>query len=65
MRLGIKDSQTMANILETSINTIYTYKNRIKSKALVQGDDFERKLMDVKFDDLNSAVATKRRLTKS
>ena len=49
MRLGIKDSQTIANILETSISTIYTYKNRIKSKAIVEGDDFEKKIMDIKF----------------
>lgn len=65
MRLGIKDSQTMANILETSISTIYTYKNRIRSKALVQGDDFEKKLMDVKFVDLTSPAPTKRILTKA
>ncbi|MFD2146979.1 DUF6377 domain-containing protein [Mucilaginibacter antarcticus] len=49
MRLGINDSQTIADILETSISTIYTYKNRIKSKSLVDGNDFYRVIMDIKF----------------
>lgn len=54
MRLGIKDSQTIANILETTISTIYTYKNRIKSKALIQGNDFYDVIMDIKFVDLET-----------
>lgn len=54
MRLGIKDSQTIANILETSISTIYTYKNRVKTKALVQGNDFYDVIMDIKFGDLEA-----------
>ncbi|OKS87006.1 DUF6377 domain-containing protein [Mucilaginibacter polytrichastri] len=52
MRLGIKDNQTIANILESAVSTIYTYKIRIKSKALFQGDDFENKIMDIKFVDI-------------
>jgi hypothetical protein len=51
MRLGIKDNQTIANILESAVSTIYTYKMRIKSKALVQGDNFENKIMEIKFID--------------
>lgn len=57
MRLGIKDSQTIANILETSISTIYTYKNRIKAKALVHGNDFYDVIMDIKFVDLERDVS--------
>ena len=34
MRLGISDVETIANILEYSVNTIYVYKMRIKAKAL-------------------------------
>ena len=33
---------------------IYTYKIRIKSKALVQGDDFENKIMEIKFVDVDN-----------
>ncbi|MEO6977137.1 MAG: DUF6377 domain-containing protein, partial [Mucilaginibacter sp.] len=54
MRLGIKDNQTIANILESAVSTIYTYKIRIKSKALVQGDEFENKIMEIKFVDISN-----------
>lgn len=51
MRLGIKDTQTIANILETTVSTVYTYKNRIKTKALFHGDEFDNKIMEIKFVD--------------
>ena len=51
MRLGIRDTQTIANILESTISTVYTYKNRIKAKALLHGEDFENKIMEIKFVD--------------
>lgn len=51
VRLGIKDSQTIANILENTISTIYTYKFRIKSKAIVQGEEFDKMIMEIKFND--------------
>jgi tetratricopeptide (TPR) repeat protein len=54
MRLGIKDNQTIANILESTVSTIYTYKIRVKSKAFVQGDDFENRIMEIKFVDLDN-----------
>jgi len=51
IRLGIKDSQTIANILENTISTIYTYKFRVKSKAIVQGEEFDKMIMEIKFND--------------
>ncbi|WDF56715.1 DUF6377 domain-containing protein [Mucilaginibacter sp. KACC 22063] len=48
MRLGIKDNQTIASILENSLSTIYTYKTRVKSKAVVKPDDFDKKIMEIK-----------------
>ncbi|HVW94538.1 MAG TPA: DUF6377 domain-containing protein [Mucilaginibacter sp.] len=54
MRLGINDNETIANILEYSVNTIYVYKMRIKAKALVPSDQFDHKIMDIKaVDGLN------------
>jgi len=53
MRLGIKDNRTIANILQSAVSTIYTYKIRIKSKALVQGDEFENRIMEINFVDSN------------
>ena len=40
VRLGICDNQRIAEILRTSINTVYTYRSTIKSRAL-QRDRFE------------------------
>lgn len=51
MRLGIKDTQTIANILESTVSTVYTYKNRIKTKAILHGEDFDSKIMEIKFVD--------------
>ncbi|KQR72734.1 DUF6377 domain-containing protein [Pedobacter sp. Leaf176] len=48
MRLGIKDVQAIATILEYSVNTIYVYKMRIKAKAFVSGDEFDARIMAVK-----------------
>ena len=52
MRLGISDNETIANILEYSVNTIYVYKMRIKAKALVPSDQFDHRIMDIKAVDL-------------
>ena len=40
IRLGIVDNQKIADILRSSITTIYTYRSKIKSRAL-QKDTFE------------------------
>jgi hypothetical protein len=48
MRLGISDTEAIASILEYSVNTIYVYKMRIKAKALVPNDQFDRKIMEIK-----------------
>ena len=52
MRLGITDNETIANILEYSVNTIYVYKMRIKAKAIVPSDQFDHRIMDIKAVDL-------------
>lgn len=51
MRLGINDNETIANILEYSVNTIYVYKMRIKAKALVPSEQFDQKIMSIKAID--------------
>lgn len=52
MRLGINDNETIANILEYSVSTIYVYKMRIKAKALVHSDQFDSKIMAIKVVDV-------------
>ncbi|WP_158795510.1 DUF6377 domain-containing protein [Pedobacter sp. L105] len=51
IRLGINELETIAKILNYSASTVYTYKVRIKSKALVPAEDFEKKIMEIKFTD--------------
>lgn len=46
-RLGIRDSNQVANFLDLSVATIYTYKTRTKSKSDYK-IEFERKIMAIK-----------------
>ena len=46
-RLGIQDSKQVADFLEISVATVYTYKTRIKSKSLYK-NNFEEKIMSIK-----------------
>jgi len=46
-RLGIQDANQMADFLELSVATIYTYKTRIKSKSKMK-DTFEEQIMAIR-----------------
>jgi hypothetical protein len=48
MRLGVSSNEKVAEILDLSINTIYSYKTRVKKKALVPADDFMAHLGKIK-----------------
>jgi hypothetical protein len=48
IRLGIKDNEKIAQVLNLSLNTIYTYKTKIKNKSLVSNEVFEEKIMEIK-----------------
>ena len=48
IRLGISDTEKIAKILNYSVNTIYAYKTRVKSKSRIANDEFERKIMEIK-----------------
>jgi hypothetical protein len=47
IRMGIHDTEKIAKILDYSINTIYNYKARVKSKSIIPNDEFESKIMEV------------------
>jgi tetratricopeptide (TPR) repeat protein len=55
LRLGIHDSEKIARILGYSVNTIYAYKNRIKSKSTLPNDVFEQKIMEIKTVSMENA----------
>ncbi len=48
IRLGIHDAEKIARILGYSVNTIYAYKNRVKSKSILPNEEFEGKIMQIR-----------------
>ena len=46
IRLGIKHNEKIAQILGYSVNTIYTYKTKIRNKSIVDNDAFDKKLIE-------------------
>ena len=48
IRLGINENDKIANILGFSVNTIYTYKTRIKNKSTVPNEEFEKRIMEIR-----------------
>lgn len=44
MRLGISDTNRVAQILNFSVNTIYAYRNRLRNRA-INRDTFEKEIM--------------------
>lgn len=50
IRLGIDDSNKIANFLHYSINTIYTYRNKVKNKA-IDRDNFENNILKIDSSD--------------
>ena len=49
MRLGINDSAKLSQVLGLSINTIYTYRNRLKGRA-IDRKNFDRDVQSIAFD---------------
>ncbi|HEY4065211.1 MAG TPA: DUF6377 domain-containing protein [Puia sp.] len=48
IRMGIHDNEKIARILEYSVNTINTYKTRIKNKSIVANEEFEQRIMEIR-----------------
>ena len=47
IRLGITDSERIAHFLAYSVNTINTYKTRVKNKSIVNNEEFEQRIMEI------------------
>lgn len=47
IRMGISDPEKIARILGYSVNTIYAYKTRVKSKSVLPNEDFEKRIMEI------------------
>jgi len=48
IRMGIHDNEKIARILEYSVNTINTYKTRVKNRSIVPNEEFEHRIMEIK-----------------
>ena len=48
IRLGIDENETIAKILNYSVNTIYTYKTKVKNRSLVANEAFKEKIMSIR-----------------
>ena len=47
IRLGITDSGQIASFLRCSVNTIYTYRTKIRNKAAASRDNFEESIQKI------------------
>ena len=47
IRIGIHEPERIAGILEYSVNTINTYKTKIKNKSIVPNEEFEKRIMQI------------------
>ena len=47
IRLGVSDSERIANFLDYSVHTVNTYKTRIKNRSIVDNEQFEQRIMDI------------------
>jgi tetratricopeptide (TPR) repeat protein len=48
LRLGIKENEKIAEILQYSVKSIYAYKTRLRNRSKVPKDEFDKKVMEIK-----------------
>jgi tetratricopeptide (TPR) repeat protein len=48
IRLGIDENENIAKILNFSVNTIYTYKTKVKNRSFIANEEFEEKIMSIR-----------------
>ena len=47
IRLGVHDSARIAHFLNYSLTTIYNYRSKIKGRAIVPKEEFEKRVMEL------------------
>lgn len=48
IRLGITENERIAKFLNLSVNTIYSYKRKVKNRAVIPKEEFEYRIMQIK-----------------
>ena len=51
IRLGITDTATIAALLHCSVNTVYSYRSRMRLRSLVPERDFEQRVQSIGLGD--------------
>ena len=47
LRLGITDSMKIASFLRCSLSTVYSYRTKVRNKAAVPKEEFEKEVMEI------------------
>ena len=47
LRLGITDSMNIASFLRCSLSTVYSYRTKVRNKAAVPKEEFEKEVMEI------------------
>ena len=50
-QLGITDTATIAALLHCSVNTVYSYRSRMRLRSLVPERDFEQRVQSIGLGD--------------
>ena len=50
IRLGVYESEKIGKFLNYSVHTINTYKSKVKNKSIVPNEQFEKKIMEIKYE---------------
>lgn len=48
IRMGVHDTDKIAEILEYSVHTINTYKTKIKNRSIIPNEEFEKRIMKIR-----------------
>ncbi|WP_367388334.1 DUF6377 domain-containing protein [Lewinella sp. LCG006] len=48
IRLGVSNNDIIAKVHNYSVNTIYTYKTKVRNRSFLSSDDFDKAVLEVK-----------------
>lgn len=51
LRLGIRENEKIAEILQYSVKSIYAYKTKIRNRSRLPKDEFDRRVMEIRSVD--------------
>lgn len=58
IRLGITESERIAKFLNLSVKTVYSYKGKVKTKAIIPKEEFEYRIMRIRKESVSNIDQT-------